>query len=78
MFEPERKRCPWCTNPEACSGCSLSGDDPEHYVLVPQAQVKEQLRKVRRRWATAVSVLLGMLLASFFALGLLLSWVSSW
>lgn len=75
MLEPEKKRCPWCPNPKTCSGCSLSGDDPEHYVLVPQSMVRERVRKVQRRWLTIASALLGMLLASLFALALLVAWV---
>jgi hypothetical protein len=59
--EPSRKRCLWCPNAEGCSSCSMSGDDPRSYQLIPLTMVDEQLdsarRSERQKWVGIVIVL---------------------
>lgn len=85
MLDEERQRCPWCPNPEGCTSCSLTGDDPNNYVLVPKSiadaereaaveLVHEQRRVAVRRWAMLAALLLGMLIA---AIGFLVVFAAS-
>lgn len=75
----ERQRCPWCPKTNGCSSCSLSGDDPNSYVLIPKSmanaqadaaveRAREDNQKIIRKWALLSSLLTGMLMAVCAAL----------
>lgn len=66
----KKKRCLWCPEVEGCSSCSMSGDNPRNYQLVPLSMVDEQLdlvrRKERRKWL-GVLLILGIFTAGVVA-----------
>ncbi len=74
MLDKERQRCPWCPSPQGCTSCSLTGDDPNNFVLIPKSiadaerqqavdLVNRQRHATIRRWAMLSALLLGMLIA---------------
>jgi hypothetical protein len=57
------RKCLWCPYTDGCpKKCERNGDDPRSYTLIRQIEVDEMLekqsRKLTRRWAGAVVLLL--------------------
>ena len=71
MYERRKKKCPWCPEPNGCEGCSLTGEEPGNYKLLPETFVNRKIRKERHRWLLLTSALAG----GFIAVSLVLLWV---